>query len=132
MRRIPSPMNKRLALLQAVFSVVALAAVIWWASNQEAPTFPHSGHAIAWMAAAGVLYAVATLVRAERWHRILHVTGVRASRTDCYGLTTVGYMGNNVLPARAGEELEAQLLEVAGEAGEQQALPRIAGLDARR
>jgi glycosyltransferase 2 family protein len=104
-------MNRRFALLQAVFSVIALAAVVWWASHQEAPTFPHTAGAIAWMVAAGALYAVATLVRGERWHRILVITGVHAKRVDCYALTTVGYMGNNVLPARAGEVLRVVLLD---------------------
>jgi uncharacterized membrane protein YbhN (UPF0104 family) len=35
---------------------------------------------------------------------------VEASRADSYALTTVGYMGNNVLPARAGEMLRVVLL----------------------
>ena len=118
-------MNRRFALLQAVFSVIALAAVVWWASHQEAPTFPHTGKAIAWMLAAGALYAVATLVRGERWHRILEVTGVHAKRVDCYGLTTVGYMGNNVLPARAGEVLRVVLLDQRTGAGKRTLLGTI-------
>ena len=104
-------MNRRFALLQVVFSVVALAAVVWWASHQEAPEFPHTTEAIAWMAAAAVLYALATCVRAERWHRILEITHIHSSRADCYGLTCVGYMGNNVLPARAGEVLRVVLMD---------------------
>jgi glycosyltransferase 2 family protein len=103
-------MNRRLALIQAVVSLVALAAVVWWASKQEAPHVPTSGDAIAWIAAGMALYVVATLVRAERWHQILEHTGVDAKRADCYALTTVGYMGNNVLPARAGEVLRVVLL----------------------
>ncbi len=104
-------MNRRFALLQAAFSLVALGAVVWWASHQEAPRIPHAGSALAWLAGGVGVYAVATLVRAERWHRILHLTGVKAGRADCYGLTTVGYMGNNVLPARAGEALRVVLLD---------------------
>jgi uncharacterized membrane protein YbhN (UPF0104 family) len=103
-------MNRRFALIQAVFSVVALAAVVWWASRQDAPQFPSGTGAIAWLVAGAGLYALATLVRGERWHRILHRTGVDAKRSDSYGLTTVGYMGNNVLPARAGEMLRVVLL----------------------
>lgn len=104
-------MNRRFALLQVVFSVVALGAVVWWASHQEAPQFPHTRGAIAWLFAAALLYAVATLIRAERWHRILEITGIHSSRADCYCLTTVGYMGNNVLPARAGEVLRVVLMD---------------------
>jgi glycosyltransferase 2 family protein len=103
-------MNRRLALIQTIVSVVALAAVVWWASRQESPHIPTGGDTIAWIVAGLALYVVATLVRAERWHQILEHTGVNAKRTDCYALTTVGYMGNNVLPARAGEALRVMLL----------------------
>jgi glycosyltransferase 2 family protein len=103
-------MNRRLALIQALVSLVALAAVVWWASKQEAPEFPSGAGAWAWLGGAVLLYAVATLVRSERWHWILAITGVRTDRVDCYALTTVGYMGNNVLPARAGEALKVVLL----------------------
>jgi glycosyltransferase 2 family protein len=103
-------MNRRLALIQALVSLIALAAVIWWASKQEAPELPSGGEAIAWLSGALVFYAVATLFRGERWHHILRITGVDAHRSDCYALTTVGYMGNNVLPARAGEALRVVLM----------------------
>jgi uncharacterized protein (TIRG00374 family) len=103
-------MNRRFALVQALVSLVALAAVVWWATKQESPHIPTGGDAIAWIVAAVALYVVATLVRAERWHQILEHTGVNARRSDCYALTTVGYMGNNVLPARAGEALRVVLL----------------------
>ena len=110
-------MNRRFALLQAVLSLIALGAVVWWASSQEPPEFPTSAESLGWLAAALLLYAAATLARAERWHSILQLTGVQASRADCYGLTTVGYMGNNVLPARAGEALRVVLLDQRVNAG---------------
>ena len=110
-------MNRRFALIQAIVSVVALAAVVWWASRQEAPELPSSRSAIAWLAGATGLYVIATLLRCERWHRILQLTGVGAKRTDSYALTTVGYMGNNVLPARAGEMLRVVLLAKRSDAG---------------
>jgi glycosyltransferase 2 family protein len=103
-------MNRRFALIQALVSLIALAAVVWWASHQEAPELPSGGEDIAWLAAALALYAVATLLRGERWHHVLAIAKVRARRSDCYALTTVGYMGNNVLPARAGEALRVVLL----------------------
>jgi uncharacterized protein (TIRG00374 family) len=103
-------MNRRFALIQVLISVVALAAVVWWASKQDAPELPSGAAALAWLVGAAVLYSIATLLRGERWHRILHATGVNASRGDSYALTTVGYMGNNVLPARAGEMLRVVLL----------------------
>ena len=103
-------MNRRFALIQALVSLVALAAVVWWASRQESPHIPTDGDAVAWLLAGVGLYAFATLVRAERWHQILELTNVHARRRDIYALTTVGYMGNNVLPARAGEALRVVLL----------------------
>src|SRR3954470_1816273 len=103
-------MNRRFAVIQALFSLVALAAVAWWASRQDAPELASTAHAFTWLAAGAALYALATLLRGERWYRILHLTGVDAERADSYALTTVGYMGNNVLPARAGEMLRVVLL----------------------
>ena len=103
-------MNRRFALIQALVSLVALAAVVWWASKQDSPHIPTHGDAVAWLLLGVGLYALATLVRAERWHQILEATGVHARRRDVYALTTVGYMGNNVLPARAGEALRVVLM----------------------
>jgi uncharacterized membrane protein YbhN (UPF0104 family) len=118
-------MNRRFAIIQAIFSLVALVAVVWWASRQEAPTLPSSSNEIAWLAGALGLYVGATLVRCERWHRILHLTGVDAHRKDAYALTTVGYMGNNVLPARAGEMLRVVLLDKRTESGKRSLLGTV-------
>jgi uncharacterized membrane protein YbhN (UPF0104 family) len=118
-------MNRRFALIQAILSLVALAAVVWWASKQEAPELPSSGGAIAWLIGAAGLYALVTLLRGERWHRILHLTGVGTRRSDSYGLTTVGYMGNNVLPARAGEMLRVVLLSKREDAGKRSLLGTV-------
>jgi uncharacterized protein (TIRG00374 family) len=103
-------MNRRFALIQALVSLIALAAVVWWASRQDTPELPSTSGAIEWLAAAAVLYALTTLLRGERWHRILHLSGNEGRRSDSYALVTVGYMGNNVLPARAGEMLRVMLL----------------------
>jgi len=50
---------------------------------------------------------------------------VKVGRADCYGLTTVGYMGNNVLPARAGEALRVVLLDGRSRAGKRNLLGTI-------
>jgi glycosyltransferase 2 family protein len=60
--------------------------------------------------AALLLYAIATGVRAERWRVLLHDQDVTASRADVYGLTLVGFFGNNVLPARGGDVFRVLLL----------------------
>jgi hypothetical protein len=118
-------MNRRFALIQALVSLVALGAVVWWASRQDAPEIPTDGGAIAWLVASLVFYALATIVRAERWHAILAQTGIAARRSDCYGLSTVGYMGNNVLPARAGEALRVVLLDSRTSAGKRRVLGTV-------
>ncbi len=110
MRRTRLGRRHGIAALQTVVSLVALGAVIWWATRQEAPTFPRTGEAAAALAAALGIYAAATLLRGERWHRILEHGGFAAGRGDAYRLTVVGYMGNNVLPARSGDLLRAFLL----------------------
>jgi hypothetical protein len=97
--------GRRFAALQVAVSALALAAVVWWAARQDVPALPSAGEAAGPLAASLALYAVATLLRGERWHRLL--PGL--TRPDAYALTTVGYMGNNVLPARAGDVMKAML-----------------------
>jgi len=118
-------MNRRFALIQALISLVALVAVVWWASHQEAPELPRTFGHVMLLVLAAVLYAGATLVRGERWHRILHLIEVHPKRSDAYGLTTVGYMGNNVLPARAGEMLRVVLLDRRTEGGKRALLGTV-------
>jgi uncharacterized membrane protein YbhN (UPF0104 family) len=105
-----SSRNKRLLLL--VVWLVPIAGVVWWASKQRAPTFPSSFGGIMALVGALALYALATLMRSERWARILWRADVsEATRGDAYALVPVGYMGNNVLPARGGELLRTFLLD---------------------
>jgi glycosyltransferase 2 family protein len=99
----------RIVALQALVSTVALGAVAWWATRQPLPHVPDLATAVPRLAAAVGLYAVATALRSERWLALLRHGGHRAGRTDAYALTTVGYMGNNALPARAGDVLKAVL-----------------------
>jgi len=108
----PAPPGRRrspLSLLGIVVSVVALAAVVWWASKQQAPQLPNTATEFAALFGAIVLYALATVVRAERWQRLLVDEGAKPHRHDTYALTVVGYMGNNVLPARAGDAIRVVL-----------------------
>jgi uncharacterized membrane protein YbhN (UPF0104 family) len=49
-------------------------------------------------------------VRGERWHRLLADEGAHPSRRDTHALNAVGYMGNNLLPARAGDAVRVVLM----------------------
>lgn len=91
-------------------SIVAVGGVVWWASNQQAPRFPTAPSEIALLGVALLVYACATLLRGWRWDVILRTMDVEHRRADAYGLTTVGYMGNTVLPARGGEVLRIFLM----------------------
>jgi len=97
-------------LFHLVLWSLPLVAVVWWASGQQTPEWPSTGTQLAWVGGALAVYAVATLMRAERWHMILKSSEINAGRADSYGLTVVGYAGNNVLPARGGEVLRVFLL----------------------
>src|SRR3954449_5633793 len=101
--------QRRTVVLQVLISLVALAAVVWWATRQHFPTLPDTGHAAGGLLGAIAIYALATLMRGERWHRVLLLVDGRSSRPDAYSLTIVGYMGNNTLPARAGDVIKSVL-----------------------
>lgn len=100
----------RVGLLQVAVSLVALAGIVWWASRQHAPELPLDVAAVAWLVASLLLYALATLLRGERWHRLLRGSSVDRGRGESYRLTAVGYMGNNTLPARAGDVMRVMML----------------------
>jgi uncharacterized membrane protein YbhN (UPF0104 family) len=102
--------GSRLSWLGLAVSLLALAGVVWWASKQEPPELPSTGGELAALVGAIALYALATVVRSERWQRLLVDEGARPHRSDTYALTCVGYMGNNVLPARAGDAIRMVLM----------------------
>ncbi len=98
------------SVLGIVISIVALAGVVWWALRQEPPQLPHTPGEVLALIGAIALYGVNTLVRSERWHRLLLDDGARPVRADSYALTTIGYAVNNVLPARAGDAVRVVLM----------------------
>ncbi len=97
-------------MLGIIVSVLALGAVVYWASKQQAPRLPHTTGELLALLGAIALYAVATVVRSERWQRLLEDEGATPPRADTYALTVIGYMGNNVLPARAGDAIRIVLM----------------------
>jgi uncharacterized membrane protein YbhN (UPF0104 family) len=101
--------RSRAIAVQVAVSAAALAAVVWWAARQPLPDLPSAGTALPALGAGLALYALATLLRGERWRTLLDDGGAHVSRGDAYALTTIGYMGNNALPARAGDLMKAFL-----------------------
>jgi uncharacterized protein (TIRG00374 family) len=68
-------------------------------------------HANYWWIIPGVLiYFLAVWARAWRWHYLLKP--IKAIKTRMmFPITCIGYMGNNIYPARAGEVLRAVILK---------------------
>jgi uncharacterized membrane protein YbhN (UPF0104 family) len=107
---VPGRGFTRLSIVGLVVSAVAVAGVVWWALHQEPPQFPDTAREWGALAGAVAIYAVATLVRGERWRSLLRAEGGRPSRADAQGLNVVGYAANNVLPARAGDAVRVFLM----------------------
>lgn len=102
--------QRALTVLGAAISLAALAGVVFWALHQEPPSLPDSPSLLAALAGAIVVYLGGCAARGERWQELLEHNGVDARRADTYSLVAVGYLGNNVLPARAGDALRVFFL----------------------
>jgi glycosyltransferase 2 family protein len=63
-----------------------------------------------WILPGIAVYFIAVWVRAWRWHYLLGPIKKIPTRT-MFPVTCIGYMGNNIYPARAGEVLRAVVLK---------------------
>lgn len=63
-----------------------------------------------WILPGIAVYFVGVWARAWRWHYLLGPVKKIPTR-QMFPITTIGYMGNNIYPARAGEVLRAVLLK---------------------
>jgi uncharacterized protein (TIRG00374 family) len=94
--------------LGVVVSVVFLALALrgldlegFWATVRHANYW--------WLIPGVVLYFGAVWARTWRWHYMLrHIKSI--SLTRLFPIVVIGYMGNNVYPARAGEVLRSYIL----------------------
>ena len=102
--------GSRLQWVGLAVSLLSVAGVVWWATKQQAPQLPSTGPEIAALVGAIALYGLATVVRAERWQRLLEDEQATPERVDTYALTCIGYMGNNILPARGGDVVRTLLM----------------------
>lgn len=102
--------GSRLQWLGLAVSVLCVAGVVWWATKQQPPQLPSTRGELAALIGAILLYGLATVVRSERWQRLLEDERATPARVDTYALTCVGYMGNNILPARGGDVIRTLLM----------------------
>lgn len=63
-----------------------------------------------WLVPAVLVYFIGVWIRAWRWHYLLGPIKKIPTKT-MFPITTIGYMGNNIYPARAGEVLRAVILK---------------------
>jgi uncharacterized protein (TIRG00374 family) len=93
---------------------IAISAVfLWWAlrSLKLADVWEAIQHADYWWILPGVaVYFVAVWARTWRWHYLLRPLKLFPLR-QLFPIVVIGYMGNNVYPARAGELVRAYVLK---------------------
>ena len=92
------------ALISVLFIWLALRGMRleeFWAAVQDANYI--------WLLPGIAVYFVGVWVRAWRWHYLLGPIKKIPTQT-MFPITTIGYMGNNIYPARAGEVLRAVIL----------------------
>ena len=63
-----------------------------------------------WIIPGVIVYFMGVWVRAWRWHYLLRPLKSISTR-KMFPIVTIGYMGNNIYPARAGEVLRAVVLK---------------------
>ena len=63
-----------------------------------------------WLIPGVLIYLVGVIARAWRWHYLLRPVK-SIPTTTLFPITAIGYMGNNIYPARAGEVLRAIVLK---------------------
>ncbi len=91
--------------------IVSLVFLVWALQGLD---FQHFWQALReanyWWIIPGVLvYCLAVLVRTWRWrYMLLHIKPIPTLRL--FPLVAIGYMGNNIYPARAGEVLRSYVL----------------------
>jgi len=63
-----------------------------------------------WIVPGIIVYFIGVWARAWRWHYLLKPIK-EVPTNEMFPITTIGYMGNNIYPARAGEVLRAVILK---------------------
>src|SRR3990172_4787991 len=91
-------------VISAFFLYWAFSKIEWldfWASIRDANYL--------WLIPGIAVYFIGVWIRAWRWHYLLSPIKKIPTQT-MFPITAIGYMGNNIYPARAGEVLRAVIL----------------------
>jgi len=91
--------------------------------SELAHSFRHANYA--WLAPAVALYLTSVYIRAVRYRYIVRSVKLIAS-TALFPILIIGYMANNLLPARAGEFVRAHVLGEKHEVSKMAALGTVA------
>ena len=92
--------------------VLISAGFLWWALRglRLVDIWGVVRHArVAWLVPGVAVYFLAVWARAWRWHYLLRPLKAIPTRS-MFPIVCIGYMGNNIYPARAGELLRAYVL----------------------
>jgi len=92
-------------IISALFLYYAFSKIEWqdfWISIRDANYW--------WLVPGVLVYFIGVWIRAWRWHYLLSPVKKVPTKT-MFPITVIGYMGNNIYPARAGEVLRAIVLK---------------------
>jgi 4-diphosphocytidyl-2C-methyl-D-erythritol kinase len=98
---------------KGVLGAVISALLIWWTLRGESPAAIWAAlrGGDLWLLSAAVFVATAGfLLRAMRWKVLLQPLAPDTSLDSRFGAVTIGFMANNLLPARVGEVVRAYAL----------------------
>ena len=101
-----------MARLRLALGLLVSAIFLWIALQGQDltnvwETLTHANYL--WIVPGILAYFLAVLARTWRWHYLLRSIKPVSLRT-LFPIVTIGYMGNNIYPARAGEVLRAYVL----------------------
>ena len=98
---------------KGVVGALISVLLIWWTLRGESPTeiWAALRGGNLWLLGAAVFVATAGFViRAFRWKVLLQPLAPNTSLDSRFGAVTIGFMANNLLPARVGEVVRAYAL----------------------
>ena len=105
----PTPRNRR-SHLPAVAGLLISALLLWWALHDVSLSEVWTevrGARLGWLLAAAAGATLTFPLRTIRWRYLLRDQGTVLPLKPLWHATAIGFMANNLLPARAGEVARA-------------------------